>query len=79
MISHRLINIFVPDAQGQRPMYGSVVKLQNDPHWKDLVSFYEYFNGNNGAGLGASHQAGWTALVAKLIQQQAEYGGFNGT
>ena len=78
-LSHRLINIFVPDAQGQRPMYGSVVKLQNDPHWKDLVSFYEYFNGNNGAGLGASHQAGWTALVAKLIQQQAEYGGFNGT
>ena len=75
-LSHRLINIFVPDAQGRRPMYGGVEKLQNDPHWKEYISFFEYFNGNNGAGLGASHQAGWTALVAKLIQQQAEYKGF---
>ena len=58
-------------------MYGAVKKLQNDPYWKDYISFFEYFNGNNGAGLGASHQAGWTALVAKLIQQQAEYKGFD--
>jgi hypothetical protein len=77
-LSQRLINIFVPDAQGHRPMYGTVDKFQNDPDWKDHLSFYEYFNGNNGAGLGASHQAGWTALVAKIIQQQAEYGGFHG-
>ncbi len=76
-LSQRLINIFVPDAKGCRPMYGAVDKFQHDPHWKDLLSFYEYFNGNNGAGLGASHQAGWTALVAKLIQQQAEYKGFD--
>ena len=76
-LSHRLINIFVPDTNGRRPMYGLVEKLQKDPHWKVYLSFYEYFNGNNGAGLGASHQAGWTALVAKLIQQQAEYKGFD--
>jgi len=76
-LSHRMINIFVPDANGCRPMYGAVERLQNDPYWKDHLFFYEYFNGNNGAGLGASHQAGWTALVAKLIQQQAEYKGFS--
>jgi len=76
-LSHRLINIFVPDAQGRRPMYGNVSKLQNDRYWKDYLLFFEYFNGNNGAGLGASHQAGWTALVAKMIQQQAEYKGFD--
>ncbi|MDE2009211.1 MAG: glucosidase [Candidatus Omnitrophica bacterium] len=75
-LSRRLVNIFVPDAQGRRPMYGSVEKFQKDPYWKDHLLFFEYFNGNNGAGLGASHQAGWTALVAKLIQQQAEYKGF---
>jgi len=77
-LSRRMINIFVPDAKGHRPMYGGVAKFQQDPNWKDCVSFFEYFNGNDGAGLGASHQAGWTALVAKLIQQQSEYGGFYG-
>jgi len=76
-LSRRMIGIFVPDAQGRRPMYGGVEKFQTDPYWKDLLSFFEYFNGNDGAGLGASHQAGWTALVAKLIQQQAEYKGFD--
>jgi len=76
-LSQRMINIFVSDAQGHRPMYGGVEKFQTDPHWKDYLSFFEYFHGNNGAGLGASHQAGWTALVAKLIQQQAEYKGFD--
>ncbi|MGB3612338.1 MAG: hypothetical protein WBA10_01000 [Elainellaceae cyanobacterium] len=72
-MSSRLINIFVPDESGQRPAYGDVEALQSDPHWKDLVLFHEYFHGDNGAGLGASHQTGWTALVAKLIQQYCEY------
>ncbi|MEO0406520.1 MAG: glucosidase [Cyanobacteria bacterium P01_A01_bin.135] len=72
-MSRRLISIFEPDESGRRPTYGGVDTLQNDPHWKDLVLFYEYFHGDNGAGLGASHQTGWTALVAKLIQQYCEY------
>ena len=72
-ISHRLIRIFLQDSSGQRPVYGSVEKFQHDPHWKDLILFYEYFNGDNGAGIGASHQTGWTGLVAKLIQQCGEY------
>ena len=54
-------------------MHGRYEKFQNDPHWKDLILFYEYFDGDTGMGLGASHQTGWTALVAKLIQQHAEY------
>jgi len=66
-ISARLISIFVPDANGHRPVHGGVRKLQDDPHWRDLVLFYEYFHGDNGAGIGASHQTGWTALVAALI------------
>jgi hypothetical protein len=66
-ISARLISIFVPDANGHRPVHGGVRKLQDDPHWRDLVLFYEYFHGDNGAGIGASHQTGWTALVAGLI------------
>jgi len=66
-ISARLISIFVPDAAGHRPVHGGVRKLQDDPHWRDLVLFYEYFHGDNGAGIGASHQTGWTALVAALI------------
>jgi hypothetical protein len=55
------------DANGHRPVHGGVRKLQEDPHWRDLVLFYEYFHGDNGAGIGASHQTGWTALVAGLI------------
>ena len=54
-------------------MHGRYEKFQTDPHWKDLLLFYEYFNGDTGMGLGASHQTGWTGLVAKLIQQHAEY------
>ena len=54
-------------------MYGRSEKFQSDPHWRDLILFYEYFHGDTGAGLGASHQTGWTAIVAKLIQQYAEY------
>ena len=74
MISGRLIGIFMPDEQGHRPVFGGVEKFQTDPHWRDLLLFYEYFHGDNGAGIGASHQTGWTALVAKLIEQRSEYG-----
>ena len=72
-LSARLIKLFTRDEQGRRPAHGRHEKFQSDPHWKDLILFYEYFNGDTGAGLGASHQTGWTALVAKLIQQHAEY------
>jgi len=68
-LSRRLTRLFLRDANGQRPVYGGQAQFQNDPHWRDYVLFYEYFHGDNGAGLGASHQTGWTALVAKLIQQ----------
>ncbi len=67
-IGRRLVSIFVPGEDGRRPVYGGNEVFQNDPHWKDLVLFYEYFHGDNGAGLGASHQTGWTGLVARIIQ-----------
>jgi hypothetical protein len=67
-ISDRLARIFLRDARSQRPVYGGTEKFQTDPHWRDHILFYEYFHGDNGAGLGASHQTGWTGLVAKLIQ-----------
>jgi hypothetical protein len=67
-ISDRLTRIFLRDAQGRRPVYGGTEKFQSDPHWRDLILFHEYFHGDNGAGLGASHQTGWTGLVAKGIQ-----------
>jgi hypothetical protein len=67
-ISTRLTRIFVRDEFGRRPVYGGTEKFQTDPHWKDYILFYEYFHGDNGAGLGASHQTGWTGLVAKLIE-----------
>jgi hypothetical protein len=67
-ISGRLIRTFTRDEHGRRPVYGGAEKFQSDPHWRDHVLFYEYFHGDNGAGLGASHQTGWTGLVAKLIQ-----------
>jgi hypothetical protein len=54
---------------GTRPAYGATARLQRDPHWRDLILFHEYFDGDTGAGLGVSHQTGWTALVAKLLQQ----------
>jgi hypothetical protein len=66
-ISRRLTNIFVRDRDGRRPVYGGAEKFQKDPHWRDLILFYEYFHGDNGAGIGASHQTGWTGLVARLI------------
>ncbi len=67
-ISNRLSSTFTRDKQGNRPVYGGTDKFQNDPHWRDLILFYEYYHGDNGAGLGASHQTGWSGVVAKLIQ-----------
>ena len=71
-LSRRLTRIFLRDGSGRRPVYGGTEKFQQDPHWRDLLLFYEYFHGDNGAGIGASHQTGWTALVAKLFQQSGE-------
>jgi hypothetical protein len=66
-ITRRLASTFLRDADGKRPVYGGTAKFQNDPHWRDLILFYEYFHGDNGAGLGASHQTGWTGLIAPLL------------
>jgi hypothetical protein len=66
-LSMRLIKLFARDANGNRPIYGNNVKLQTDPHFKDYILFYEYFHGDTGVGLGASHQTGWTGTVAELI------------
>jgi hypothetical protein len=68
-ISRRLIKLFLRNDQGERPIYGGLRVFQDDPHWRDYILFNEYFHGDNGAGLGASHQTGWTGVVAKLIQQ----------
>ena len=67
-IATRLSKIFLRDEKGQRPVYGGTTKFQTDPYWKDNILFYEYFHGDNGAGLGASHQTGWTGLVAVLLK-----------
>ncbi len=67
-ISDRLIAIFRRDETGRRPVYGGMTTFQDDPHWRDLLMFHEYFHGDNGAGLGASHQTGWTGTVARLVQ-----------
>jgi hypothetical protein len=67
-IAHRLTSIFLRDETGRRPVYGGTEKFQTDPQWKDYILFFEYFHGDNGAGLGASHQTGWTGLVGKLIE-----------
>jgi len=80
-LSQRLTRIFLKGELGNtslerrshRPVYGGLERFQTDPHWQDLILFHEYFHGDNGAGLGASHQTGWTGLVAKLIQQHSEY------
>jgi hypothetical protein len=60
-------------ADGRRPVYGEIEKFQNDESWRDLIQFHEYFHGDTGAGVGASHQTGWTGLVAKLMQQNGEH------
>lgn len=70
-ISHRLCKIFLQNDQGHRPVYGITEKFQNDPHWQDLILFYEYFHGDNGAGIGANHQTGWTGLVARWFLADA--------
>jgi hypothetical protein len=67
-ISDRLARIFLRDKSGRRPVYGGTEKFQTDPQWKDYILFSEYFHGDNGAGLGASHQTGWTGLIGKLIE-----------
>jgi hypothetical protein len=72
-LSRRLTHLFLRGPDGRRPVHGSDERYRSDPHWRDLVLFHEYFHGDNGSGLGASHQTGWTALVAKLIQQSGEY------
>jgi len=66
-IAGRLSSIFLRDANGKRPVYGSTNKFQEDPHWRDYILFYEYFHGDNGAGLGASHQTGWTGTIARIL------------
>jgi hypothetical protein len=73
-LSRRLSAIFLRDSNGRRPVFGGTEKMQVDPHWRDNLFFYEYFHGDNGAGIGASHQTGWTALVAKLLDQTARVG-----
>jgi hypothetical protein len=63
----RLAGTFLRDQNGRRPVYGGTTKFQEDPHWRELILFYEYFHGDNGSGLGASHQTGWTGVVAPLL------------
>jgi hypothetical protein len=70
-IERRLVHIFLRNASGHRPVHGRESQYGHDPHWRDLVLFYEYFNGDDGSGVGASHQTGWTGLVAKMMQQTA--------
>jgi Glycosyl hydrolase family 63 C-terminal domain len=71
-LSRRMTSIFLQDENGRRPVFGNLEKFQTDPHWRDLVLFHEYFHGDNGAGIGASHQTGWTGVVTKLMQQSGE-------
>jgi hypothetical protein len=70
-LGRRLASIFLRDGEGRRPVYGGTRKFQDDPHWRDLVTFYEYFHGDNGAGIGASHQTGWTGVVARIMHMLA--------
>jgi len=71
-LSRRLVSIFLRDVDGRRPVNGDLEKFQSDPHWREQIQFHEYFHGDNGKGLGASHQTGWTGIVAKLMQQSGE-------
>ena len=71
-LSRRVSHLFLKDAEGKRPINGADPRFRDDPWWRDWVLFYEYFDGDTGAGLGASHQTGWTGLVAKLLQQSGE-------
>lgn len=78
-LGRRLASIFLRDGDGRRPFNGQVEKFQRDPHWKDYVLFHEYFHGDRGAGLGASHQTGWTGLVAKLLHERGATGSLSAT
>ena len=71
-LSRRLSSIFLRDGDGRRPAFGASTRLQRDPHFRDYLLFHEYFDGDDGSGVGASHQTGWTGLVAKLLQQSGE-------
>jgi hypothetical protein len=71
-LSRRLSRIFLRGEQGERPVYTGSDKFQSDPNWRDLILFHEYFHGDSGRGVGASHQTGWTGLVTKLLQQSGE-------
>jgi hypothetical protein len=71
-LSRRLTRIFLRDERGRRPVFSAAPRLQEDPHFRDHLLFYEYFHGDDGAGVGASHQTGWTGLVAKLLQQSGD-------
>jgi hypothetical protein len=71
-LSDRLSRLFLRDASGRRPAFGRCEKLQSDPHFRDYLLFHEYFHGDNGTGLGASHQTGWTGLIAKLLMPRRE-------
>ena len=71
-LSRRLSSTFLRDKNGRRPVFGNLETFQTDPNWNDLVLFHEYFHGDSGAGVGASHQTGWTGVVTKLMQQSGE-------
>jgi hypothetical protein len=71
-LSRRMTSIFLRDEDGRRPVFGGSEKFRIDPHWRNLILFYEYFHGDSGAGVGASHQTGWTGVVTKLMQQSGE-------
>jgi hypothetical protein len=73
MLGERLIGTFVKDKSGKRPVFGNVDKFQTDPHWRDNVLFFEYFHGDTGAGVGASHQTGWTGCIARIIQANGAF------
>jgi len=73
-LSERLVRLFRRDEAGKRPIYGDNALLQNDPHFRDYLLFYEYFHGDNGRGLGAPHQTGWTGLIAKLLMPRQKEG-----
>jgi hypothetical protein len=68
-IANRMIGIFRLDRNGKRPVFGNAKKFQEDPHWRECLPFHEFFHGDTGAGLGASHQTGWTGLVANMIDE----------
>jgi hypothetical protein len=72
-LSRRMTNIFLRDKNGRRPVFGNLERFQTDPHWRDLILFHEYFHGDSGSGVGASHQTGWTGVVTKLMQQSGEF------